>query len=87
MNQDTSPRPLSRAEIVRAFQSLRKRERKACAYCGREMEGLRRRRFCSATCRSAAWQKTHRERVNESRRRRRQRQATNTPPAAEGATG
>lgn len=69
MDQHTPP--LSRADIVRAFQALRKREQKACAHCGRLMEGLRRRRYCSDTCRSAAWQKTHRDRVNASRRARR----------------
>jgi ubiquitin len=87
MNEEVRALPFSRAEIVRAFQSLRKRERKACAYCGREMEGLRRRRYCSDTCRSAAWQKTHRDRVNASRRRRqaRQRPHAGTPTEPEPA--
>ncbi len=78
MGEDAGRPVLSREEIVRAFQSLRKRERKACAYCGREMEGLRRRQYCSDTCRSAAWQKAHRERVNASRRRRKQRAGVST---------
>ena len=75
------------AAAARIAARRRRTEARSCAYCGRPLVGTTRRRYCSDTCRSAAWQKTHRERVNASRRRRCQRQHAGTDAPADPGHG
>jgi hypothetical protein len=72
-------------DAARMLAGMRRRVQKVCLRCGRPIEGVRQRKFCSPTCASAYWQKTHRDRVNASRRRRRQRPPADTPTKPEPA--
>lgn len=65
------PGPVSPGEAARLLAAMRRRVQKTCLRCGTPIEGVRQRKFCSPTCASAYWQKTHRERVNAARRARR----------------
>lgn len=75
-------KPPGTSDAARLLAALRQRVTRTCLRCGRPIEGVRTKRFCSPTCTSAYWQKTHRERVNAYRRRKTARtHSTPTPPA------
>lgn len=71
------------SEVARELAALQRRERKACAHCGREFEGVLRARYCSRACATDAYWDAHREELNRKRREKYRRQkARQEPPAA-----
>lgn len=62
------------AEAARALASLRKKELKVCASCGRPFEGFRHVKYCGQVCKLAAYRERHRDELNARRRRRYQAQ-------------
>lgn len=62
------------SELGRALGSLQRRERKVCAQCGKEFEGLKRAKYCSHVCVVAAYWARNREKLNAARRERYRRQ-------------
>ncbi len=58
------------SKLGRGLNALRRRERKVCARCGREFEGIKQAKYCSPACGTDAYWDAHREELNRKRRER-----------------
>ncbi len=51
--------PQARSEAARALSAARKRSERQCAVCGKTIEGVATRRYCSNACRLKAYWRRH----------------------------